>query len=187
MAYSPEVARPNEHRNAPQVSEVAPADDVRTIMLNQVSWGAVFAGATIALVMQIILNMVGVGVGLSTVDVAAGDTPSAGSLSVGAGIWWVVSGIVAAAVGGYIAGRLSGKASQSTAAYHGLIAWAVSTLTVVYLLSSAASGLIGRTLSTATSALGGADKTIGGSDQTAVPTVGPSLEHVGGARANADN
>jgi hypothetical protein len=64
MAYSPEVARPNEHRNPPQVSEVAPADDVRTIMLNQISWGAVLAGATIALVMQIILNMVGVGVGL---------------------------------------------------------------------------------------------------------------------------
>ncbi|SHG16932.1 hypothetical protein SAMN05443248_0535 [Bradyrhizobium erythrophlei] len=48
MAYSPEMARPNEHRNPPQVSEVAPADDIRTIMLNQVSWGAVFAGATIA-------------------------------------------------------------------------------------------------------------------------------------------
>jgi hypothetical protein len=107
MAYSPEMARPNEHRNPPQVSEVAPADDIRTIMLNQVSWGAVFAGATIALVMQIILNMVGVGVGLSTIDAAAGDTPTAGSLSIGAGIWWVISGIVAAAVGGYIAGRLS--------------------------------------------------------------------------------
>jgi hypothetical protein len=79
MAYSPEVARPNEGRNPPQVSEVAPADDVRTIMLNQVSWGAVFAGAAIALVIQIILNMVGVGVGLSTIDVAAGDTPSTGS------------------------------------------------------------------------------------------------------------
>ena len=175
MAYSPEVARPNEHRNPPQVSAVGPADDVRTIMLNQISWGAVFAGATIGLVMQIILNMVGVGVGLSTVDIAAGDTPSAGSLSVGAGIWWVISGIVAAAVGGYIAGRLSGKASQSTTAYHGLIAWAVSTLAVVYLLSSAASGLIGGTVSTASSALGGAGKAIGGSVQTAVQTVAPSL------------
>ena len=175
MAYSPEVARPNEHRNPPQVSAVGPADDVRTIMLNQISWGAVFAGATIGLVMQIILNMVGVGVGLSTIDVAAGDTPSAGSLSVGAGIWWVISGIVAAAVGGYIAGRLSGKASQSTTAYHGLIAWAVSTLAVVYLLSSAASGLIGGTVSTASSALGGAGKAIGGSVQTAVQTVAPSL------------
>jgi hypothetical protein len=37
--------------------------------------------------MQMILNMVVVGVGLSTIDAAAGDTPSAGSLSLGAGIW----------------------------------------------------------------------------------------------------
>src|ERR1700730_16215656 len=169
MAYSPEVARPNEHRNPPQVSAVAPADDIRTIMLNQVSWGAVFAGATIALIMQIILNMVGVGVGLSTIDVAAGDSPSAGSLSVGAGVWWVISGIVAAAVGGYVAGQLSGTASQSTTAYHGLLAWALSTLIVVYLLSSAASGLIGGALSTASTALGGAGKAIGGGRRKAAP------------------
>jgi hypothetical protein len=35
-------------------------------MLNQVDWGAVFAGAALALVMQIILNMIGLGIGLST-------------------------------------------------------------------------------------------------------------------------
>jgi hypothetical protein len=187
MAYSPEGARPNEHRNPPQVSAVGPADDVRTIMLNQVSWGAVFAGATIALVLQIILNMVGIGVGLSTIDVDAGDTPSAKSLSVGAGIWWVVSGIVSAAVGGYIAGRLSGKASQSTTAYHGLIAWAVSTLAVLYLLSSAASGLIGGTVNTASSVLGGAGKAIGGSVQTAVQTAAPSLNNMNDPMANIEN
>jgi small-conductance mechanosensitive channel len=54
--------------------------------------------------------------------------------------------------------------------YHGLIAWAVSTLIVVYLLSSAASGLIGGAVSTASSALGGAGKALGGSVQTAVHT-----------------
>src|SRR3981189_587645 len=187
MAHSPEAARPNEHRNPPQMSAVAPADDVRTIMLNQVSWGAVFAGATIVLVMQIILNMVGIGVGLSTIDVAAGDTPSAGSLSIGAGIWWVISGIVAAAIGGYIAGRLSGKASQSTTAYHGLIAWAVSTLTVVSLLSSAASGLIGGALNTASSALGGAGKAVGGAVQTAVHTAAPSLNNMSDPMATIEN
>jgi hypothetical protein len=131
--------------------------------------------------------MVGVGVGLSTVDVAAGNTPSAGSLSVGAGIWWVISGIVAAAVGGYVAGRLSGKASQSTTAYHGLIAWAVSTLTVVYLLSSAASGLIGGAVSTASSALGGAGKAMGGSVQTAVQTAAPSLNSMSDPIAIIEN
>src|SRR5882757_5085605 len=186
MAYSPEVARPND-RNPPQASAVGPADDVRTIMLNQVSWGAVLAGATVALVVQIILNMVGVGVGLSTIDVAEGDTPSAGSLSVGAGIWWVISGIVAAAVGGYIAGRLSGKPSQSTTAYHGLIAWAISTLTVVYLLSSAASGLIGGALSSASSALGGAGKAIGGSVQTVVQTAAPSSNNMSDPMATIEN
>src|SRR3954447_26686566 len=172
---STDALRTNEHRNPPQASAVAAEDDVRTIMLNQVSWGAVFSGATIALVMQMILNMLGVGVGLSTLDVASGETPSAGTLSLGAGIWWVVSGIVAAAVGGYIAGRLSGKASRSTTAYHGLIAWAVSTLIVLYLLSSAASGLIGGALNTASPALGGAGKALGGSLQTAVQTAAPSL------------
>ncbi|WP_309144939.1 hypothetical protein [Bradyrhizobium sp. CCGB20] len=119
MAYSTEAPRQN-HRSPPRLSEVAPADDIRTIALNQVAWGAVFAGAVIGLVMQIILDMVGLGVGLSTLDIAQGDAPSAGSMSVGAGIWFVVSGILAAALGGYIAGRLSGKASHSTTAYHGL-------------------------------------------------------------------
>jgi hypothetical protein len=187
MAYSPEVGRPNDHRNPAQASAVAPADEVRTIALNQVSWGAVFAGATIALVMQMILNMVGIGVGLSTVDVVAGEAPSPGSLSVGAGIWWVISGILAAAVGGYIAGRLSGKASQSTTAYHGLIAWAVSTLVVVYLLSSAASGLIGGALSAASSALGGAGKAVGGSIQTAVQTAAPSLNNANDPMATIES
>jgi hypothetical protein len=126
-------------------------------------------------------------VGLSTVDVASGDTPSAGTLSLGAGIWWVVSGIVAAAVGGYIAGRLSGKPSQSTTAYHGLIAWAVSTIIIVYLISSAASGLIGGTLSTASSVLGGAGKALGGSLETAVQTAAPSLNNMSDPMATIEN
>ncbi len=92
MAYTSEVGRSTDHRNPPQASAVTPAEDVRTIALNQISWGAVFAGATIALVVQLILNMVGVGVGLSTIDIAAGNTPSAELLSIGAGIWWVISG-----------------------------------------------------------------------------------------------
>jgi hypothetical protein len=176
MANSPEMLRPN-HRTPPQISEVAPADDIRTIMLNQVAWGAVFAGAAIALVMQIILNMIGLGVGLSTLDVAQGDTPSISSMSVSAGAWFVVSGILAAGLGGYIAGRLSGKASSSTTAYHGLISWAVSTLAVIYLLSAAASGMVGGALSTASSALGGAGKPLGSSVQTAIQTAAPSLNN----------
>lgn len=177
MTYSSDT--PHEaDRAGPQFTGVSAQDDIRTIMLNQISWGAVIGGALMALVIQIILNMIGVGVGLATGNAAAGDSPSASSFSVGAGVWWVVSGIVAAAIGGYLAGRLSGKPSASTTAYHGLISWALSTLVIIYLLSSAATGLFGGALSTVSSALGGAGKTVGASVQTAVQAAAPQLNNM---------
>ena len=178
MTTTYETSRSPADRASPQVSTISATDDVRTIMLNEISWGAVFAGAIIGLVVQLILNMVGIGVGLSTVDAVAGDSPSASSLSIGAGLWWVISGIVAAAIGGYLAGRLSGKPSHSTTAYHGLISWAVSMLVIVYILSTAASGLVGGALSGVTSVLGGAGKAIGSSVQTAVQTAAPTLNNM---------
>ena len=175
------------YREAAEIDPSTPGEAARTIMLNQISWGAVFAGVTVALVLQLILNMVGLGVGLSTVDPVAGDSPSVGAFSAGAGIWWVVSGIVASAIAGYIAGRLSGKPSPSTTAYHGLIAWALSTLVVVYLLSSAATGLFGGALSTVSGALGGVGKTLGGSIQTAVQTAAPTLNTINDPMARIEN
>ena len=47
--------------------------DTRAVLLNQVSWGAIFAGATIALVSQAVINLIGVGVGLASVGVNAFD------------------------------------------------------------------------------------------------------------------
>ena len=174
-------------RDIPHVSSVSPSDDVRTIMVHEISWGAVFAGAVMMLVLQLILNMVGVGVGLGTIDAVARDTPSATTLSVGAGLWWVVSGVVAAAVGGYIAGRLSGKPSDSTTAYHGLIAWAVATLIVVYLLSSAAANLFGGAFNSVSTVVGGAGKAAGGAVQTAVQAGAPSLDNMGDPFSRIEN
>ena len=135
-------------------------------------------GSIMGLVVQVILNMVGLGIGLSTVDAVAGDSPSASSLSLGAGLWWVISEIIAAGIGGYLAGRLSGKPSSSTTAYHGLISWALSTLVLVYLVSSTASSLVGGSLSTVSNALSEAGKAIGSSVQTAVQTAAPSLNNL---------
>ncbi|WP_409567350.1 PhnA-like protein [Methylobacterium sp. J-092] len=148
---------------------------MRTMALHSVSWGAVIAGAVIALVAQVILNMVGLGIGLSTVDPTGNGTPTAGSLSSGAGIWFVISGILAATAGGWLAGRLSGKPARTTTAYHGLLAWAVSTLVVVYLLSSAVGGMVSGASSAVSNTLGGAGNLIGGSVKTAAQAAAPSL------------
>ncbi|TXN71860.1 MFS transporter [Methylobacterium sp. WL6] len=148
---------------------------MRTIAVHKVAWGAIFAGAVIALVAQVILNMVGLGIGLSTVDPAGTGTPTAGSLSSGAGIWFVVSGILASAAGGWLAGRLAGKPVLNTGGFHGLVAWAVSTLVVIYLLSSAVGGVASGAFNAVSSTLGGAGNLVGGSVKTAAQAAAPSL------------
>ncbi|HEX8416853.1 MAG TPA: PhnA-like protein [Methylobacterium sp.] len=160
------------------LSTHAPAVAARTIDLHQVSWGAIAAGAVAALVAQLILNMIGLGIGLATLNPTGNDTPAASSLSMGAGLWWVVSGIVASLAGGFLAGRLSGKPAAGTAGYHGLVAWAVTTLVIVYMLTSAAGSLVGGAFGGVTSALGGAGQAIGGTVQTAAQAAAPSLTKV---------
>lgn len=77
--------------------------------LNKVSWGAIFAGVAVALVVQLLLNLLGAGIGAAVIDPASNDKPSATTLSVTTAIWFVVSGLVASFVGGYFASRLSGR------------------------------------------------------------------------------
>ncbi len=177
-----EVYRPDTPRNrgdsaAPHLSPVTPAEDARTIMLNKISWGAVLAGVVVALVAQLILNMIGIGIGASTLDpgAGAGDNPTVTGLSLGAAIWWMLSGILAALAGGYAAGRLAGKPKESTAGWHGLTAWALTTLVVFYLLTSTLGSVIGGAYRTVISAAGNVASTAGGAVQTVAQAAAPSL------------
>jgi hypothetical protein len=154
---------------------VTPAEDARTILINRISWGAVFAGAVIALVTQLILNMIGLGIGAATIDPRTVDNPQASSLSLGAAVWWTLSGIIAALLGGYVAGRLAGRPKQSTAGWHGLVAWGLTTLVVFYLLTSTLGGIVGGAYRTLTNIAGGVAQTAGASVQTAVQAAAPAL------------
>ena len=71
--------------------------------------------------------------------------------------------------------RLSGKPKPSTTSWHGLIAWALTTLVVFYLLTSAIGGLVGGAYRGLTSVVGGAASTAGGAIQTATQTAAPAL------------
>lgn len=157
------VVRDEGIRTGPTVT-----DDAHTILLNKVSWGAIFAGVVVALVTQVLLSMLGVGVGIATLDPATGDNPAASTFSIGAGIWYVLTGIIAAYVGGYIAARMSGKTVATTGALHGLTTWAFTTLLVLYLLTSAVGSLVGGAFSGVVSAVGGVGQTVA---QTAAPAL----------------
>jgi len=176
-AHHPDTPRNRGDSDAPHMSPVTPAEDARTIMLNKVTWGAVFAGVVVMLVTQLILNLLGIGIGAATLDPAAGaaENPSASSFSIGAGIWFVLAGVLASLAGGYAAGRLAGKPKESTASWHGLTAWALATLVIFYLLTTTVGGLLGGAYRTVTSALGNVTQAVGSTAQTAAQVAAPNL------------
>ena len=167
--HHPDTPRNRGDYDAPHLSPSTPADDVRTILLNRVSWSAVLAGVVVSLVTQLILNLLGIGIGASTLNPAAGaaENPSATAFSIGAGLWWAISGIIAAAAGGYTAGRLAGRPKESTAGWHGLTSWAFTTLVVFYLLTSTVGGIIGGAYRTMADVAGSVATAAGGAVQTA--------------------
>ena len=173
-----DTPRSRDDGDAPNFSPVSPADDARTILVNNVSWGGVLAGVVAGLVTQLILNMIGIGFGASTLNPMTGDNPSAGGFSLGAGLWWALSGIVAAFVGGYIASRLSGRPKASTGGWHGLTSWALTTLMIFYLLSTAVGSLVGGAFNTVSGALGGLGHSVATAAQTAAPVLAQGTDPV---------
>jgi hypothetical protein len=94
------------------------------------AWSPVLAGVFASLVVQILLTMLGFGVGLLTVDVpTANEAPKvAGWIAF---VWWAVSGIIAAFIGGALAAANSPDPSDAGRVGHALAAWAVAIVVVV--------------------------------------------------------
>ena len=171
--YQPDTPRTRGDRatphisDAPHISPATMAEDAHTTMVSRISWGAVLAGVVVALVTQLLLNMLGIGIGAATLNPVEGDNPSAISLSIGAGIWFALSTILAALAGGYAAGRLAGVLRESTAGWHGLTAWALTTLVIFYLLGSTVGGLLGGAYRGMTNALGNVSSAVASTAETA--------------------
>ncbi|HEX2449854.1 MAG TPA: hypothetical protein VHJ69_01865 [Gemmatimonadales bacterium] len=182
MTIHPNTPRARADGDAPHLSPATPAEDQRTILLNEIVWGAVLAGVVVALVTQLLLNMLGLGFGIATLDPRTGDNPSTTSLSIAAGIWWTLSGILASLTGGYAAGRLSGRPKRATAAWHGLTAWALTTLVIFY-LTSTVGGVLGGVYNTVSGALGGLGRTAA----TTVGAAAPALSQMSDPMSAIEN
>jgi hypothetical protein len=130
--------------DAPQISPTVQGEHGGHTWRNRLSWGALWAGLATSLLTWLFLNLLGVAFGAASLaPMQAGGGASTAALTTGAGIWLALSSILAGLAGGYAAGKFSGTRDESTAGWHGLITWALSTLALLYLLSSAAGGLLG--------------------------------------------
>lgn len=100
-----------------------------------INWHAVIAGTITALTMQILISMLGIGIGFGIVEGA--DPAMAEEAATAAAVWWAASGILSAFAGGLVAGAFS-PPIRSVGIVHGLTAWALSTLIVLFVLGSVA-------------------------------------------------
>lgn len=130
---------------------------------NAVSWAAILAGATAAAALSLILLLLGAGLGLSSVSPWAHKGVSASTFGVSTIVWLTVTQILAAGMGGYLAGRLRVKwigvhvdevYFRDTA--HGFLAWAVASLATAALLTSVIGSIVNGGVQAAASLAGGA-------------------------------
>jgi hypothetical protein len=98
---------------------------------SRISWGAIFAGAVMALALQFVLTLLGGSIGLSLRDEVTQDT-----FTSGAAIYGVASIIVSLLVGGYITSQFAVGENHGEAVVHGLIMWGVTVAIVIWLTAA---------------------------------------------------
>ena len=94
------------------------------------TWSAIAAGVIASLVTQVLLTMLGFGFGLVSFDSGTAQASPALPLWI-TFAWWAMSGIFAAAVGGWVAGTFTPTNNMRMKAIGGVTAWAIATLIVV--------------------------------------------------------
>jgi len=147
-----------------------------------VSWGAIFAGAAAAAALSLILLVLGTGLGLASVSPWSSRVIEATTFGTSAIVWVSFVGLVASAVGGYLAGRLRTKwvGMHTDEVYfrdtaHGFLAWSVATLVTAAFLASATGAIVGAGVQAGVGAAGAVG--------TAATTAATGLSAAGGARS----
>jgi hypothetical protein len=115
---------------------------VRPPFIRRVSWGAIIAGAIVAISCQLLLTTLGLAIGMATVN-PLHETNAANGLATGAGVWWLVSGLISLFIGGLVAGRMAGFSRWVDGMLHGLTVWGLTAVASLFMLTTSLANLIG--------------------------------------------
>lgn len=134
---------------------------IRGNVLKRVSWGAIFAGVVVSMVIMLALGMLGMGIGLGVVDPT--EPNALAGVGIGTGIWFGLSTLIALFAGGWAAGKLAGYPRKMIGSLHGVVVWGLASLFSFYLMTttfgmllSGVGGVLGRGLSAVASGAQGA-------------------------------
>lgn len=149
-------------------------DRPRRSFLNFISWSSIFAGLVIALIVQFLLTLLGVAIGMGTIQPLSQENPMEG-LGTGAIIWWIVTVLISLFAGGWVAGKWAGAVGTYSKVFHGLLTWGLYTILSFYLLTTA----IGSIISGVGSVVGQTLTAVGQGAGELAPIVGSELEERG--------
>ncbi len=114
--------------------------------VRRASWGAIFGGMFVTIVLQIMFTLLGVAVGIATLQPS--EQPTSGTQWLTAsGIWLLLTGLVSVWIGSCIAGRLSGGPRRADGMLHGIVSWSVSMVAMFALLATSVGAILGGTAS----------------------------------------
>src|SRR5262245_51104205 len=95
---------------------------------SRVSWGAIFAGAVVALTVYLLLSSLGVALGLSVSGRVDGQ-----NLAIGAGIWAILSTLISLFLGGWVASQCTAGETRGEAAVYGVVVWGIFFAALLWL------------------------------------------------------
>ncbi|MCE5277939.1 MAG: hypothetical protein ABFD92_00810 [Planctomycetaceae bacterium] len=122
MEHRDPVYAPGDYRSLPRRS----------------AWGAIFAGAVIAISVQLLLAVLGAAIGISVFGTTEGEV--ARTIGIGAIIWWVIATLASLFCGGLVAAKLAGTRRPFEGTLHGAVTWGVATLASALLLGTLVGG-----------------------------------------------
>ena len=133
-------------------SPASPEDMVA--VRSRISWGAITAGAVLALSLYFALTLLGGAIGLSI-----GGKASAETLEIGAAVWAIVSTVLCLFVGGYLASQLTVGENKQEAAAYGLLVWALVFAMLLWLMATGVQAGFNAMMGIATAGTAAADVT----------------------------
>ncbi|MFM0150848.1 hypothetical protein, partial [Paraburkholderia sp. RL18-085-BIA-A] len=134
--------------------------------LPRVSWGAIFAGVILSLIVYLVFSVLGTAIGATLLSPLSQPDPMR-AFGFGSGVWMIVTTVVAVFTGSYLAGRCAPVLGW----LHGVLAWAVMILFVVYGIASLVGGAV----------------SVAGSVATAGATVGAAQSQAPGGNPVVDS
>ena len=98
---------------------------------SRISWGAILAGAAVALAIYSLLMALGIAVGLSVSDDA-----NSRSIGMGAGVWGFISLLVALFAGGWVTTQVTAGETRTEAILYGVVLWATTSVLLLWLAAN---------------------------------------------------